>query len=69
MNNVRKRCFTTGIIFNLMGGYKSKTQSITANSSTEANSIAAYSAAKVAHYLCMLLKEVAYQQNKPTPIC
>ena len=52
-----------------MGGYKSKTQSITANSSTEANSIAAYSAAKVAHYLCMLLKEVAYQQNKPTPIC
>ena len=54
-----------------MGGaivYKSKTQSITAGSSTESEFIAAHSAAKIARYLRMLLKQLGYEQLNPTPI-
>ena len=54
-----------------MGGaivYKSKTQSLTADSSTEAEFIAAHAAAKIARYLRMLLKQLGYEQKDPTPI-
>ena len=55
----------------LWGGaiiYKSKTQALTAGSST-AEFIAAHSTGKVAHYLCFLLKDLGYEQSVPTPIC
>ena len=54
-----------------MGGaiiYKSKTQSLTADSSIEAEFIAAHSAGKVARYLQFLLKDLWYEQSEPTPI-
>jgi hypothetical protein len=44
--------------------YRSKTQSLTATSSTKAEFIAAVSSGKVAKYLCSILA-----QAKPTPIC
>ena len=58
-NESKKRRFTTGSIFIFCGGavvYKSKTQSLKAGSSTEAEFIAAYVAAKIAKYLQMVLK-------------
>ena len=54
-----------------MGGaiiYRSKTQSLTAGSSTEAEFIAAHAAGKVARYLRFLLKDLGYEQSAPTPI-
>lgn len=51
---LQKIQYTTGIIFNFMGGaivYKSKTQSIIDGSSNEAEFIADNSAAKLACYL------------------
>ena len=70
-NDLRKRRSTTGVVFTFMGGavvYKSKTQSLTASSSTEAEFIAAHAAAKIARYLRMLLKQLGYDQKDPTPI-
>ena len=70
-NDLRKRQSTTGVVFTFMGGavvYKSKTQSLTASSSTEAEFIAAHAAAKIARYLQMLLKQLGYEQKDPTPI-
>ena len=70
-NDLRKRRSTTGVVFTFMGGavvYKSKTQSLTASSSTEAEFIAAHAAAKIACYLQMLLKQLGYEQKDPTPI-
>ena len=61
----------TGLVFTFCGGavvYKSKTQSLTAGSSTEAEFSAAYTADKIAKYLRMILKQLGYEQNKPTPI-
>ena len=54
-----------------MGGaiiYKSKTQSLTADSSTKAEFIEAHSTGKVAHYLQFLLKDLGYEQSGPTPV-
>ena len=54
-----------------MGGpivYQSRTQSVTAGSSTEAEFFAAYSAGKVARYLRAILKELGFEQKDPTPI-
>ena len=70
-NELRKRRSTTGYVFTFCGGaivYKSKTQSLTAASSTEAKFIAAHSAAKAARYLRFLLFELGYEQSEPTPI-
>lgn len=70
-NDLCKGRSTTGIVFTFMGGaivYKSKKQSITAGSSTESEFIAAHSAAKIARYLQMLLKQLGYKQKEPTPI-
>ena len=41
---------------------------LTAGSSTEAEFIAAHTAAKIACYLCMVLKQLGYEQHGPTPI-
>jgi hypothetical protein len=70
-NDLRNRRSTTGYGFVLNGGaiaYRSKTQSVTATSSTEAEFIAAVSAAKTAKYLRAVLLELGYAQTAPTPI-
>ena len=70
-NDLRNWRSTCAIVFTFMGGaiiYKSKTQSLTAGSSMEAEFIAAHSAGKVAWYLWFLLKDLGYEQSGPTPI-
>ena len=70
-NDLRNCCSTTAVVFAFMRGviiYKSKTQSHTAGSLTEAEFIAAHSAGKVACYLQFLLKDLGYEQSEPTPI-
>ena len=70
-NDLRNRRSTTAIVFTFMGGtivYKSKTQSLTAGSSTKAEFIAAHAAGKVSCYLRFLLKDLGYKQSGPTPI-
>ena len=43
--------------------YKSRTQTVTAGSSSEAEFFAAYLAGKVARYLRAILKELGFQQK------
>ena len=53
-NDLRRRRSTTGIVFTFCGGavmWKSKTQSLTAGSSTEAEFFAAYEAGKICRFL------------------
>jgi hypothetical protein len=71
-NNLHERRSTTGYAFLLAGGvvaYRSKAQTITATSSTEAEFIAAVSSGKVAKYLCAVLSQLGFPQTGPTPIC
>jgi hypothetical protein len=71
-NDLRERRSTTGYAFLLAGGvvaYRSKTQSITATSSTEAEFLAAVSSGKVAKYLRSILAQLGFAQTTPTPIC
>ena len=59
------------MIFTFCGGaiiYKSKTQSLTAGSSTEAELFVAHLTAKIAKYLQMVLKQLGYEQHKLTTI-
>ena len=71
-NDPRKRRSTTGYdAFTYSGGaivYRSKAQSIVALSSTEAELIAAVTAAKTARYLRSILRELGFEQSDPTPI-
>ena len=70
-NELRQRRSTTGYGCCLAGGvvaYRSRTQSICAQSSTEAELIAANAAAKVTKYLRFVLHELGYTQQEPTPI-
>ena len=70
-NDLRNRRSTTGYAFLLSGGavsYRTKTQSITATSSTEAEFLAAVLAAKHAKFLRSILKELGFPQLDPTPI-
>ena len=70
-NNQRKRKSTTGFVFTYCGGaivYRSKTQFVTAISSTEAEFIAAVSCAKIALYLRSILYELGFACKEPTPI-
>ena len=70
-NDLRKRRSTTGYAFLLCGGavsYRTKTQSITATSSTEAEFLAAVLAAKHAKYLRAIMKELGFAQTEPTPL-
>ena len=70
-NDLIRRRSTTGYAFVLCGAavsYRTKTQSITATSSTEAEFLAAVLAAKRATYLRAILKELGFPQDGPTPI-
>jgi hypothetical protein len=70
-NDPKRRRSTTGYAFTYAGGaivYRSKAQSITAQSSTEAEFIAAVTAAKTAIYLRSVLNELGFPQDEPTPI-
>ena len=70
-NDLRTRRSTTGYAFILANGivsYRSKTQSITATSSTEAEFLAAVLSAKQAKYLRAILKELGFPQKCPTPL-
>ena len=70
-NDPTKRQSTTGYAFTYSGGaivYRSKAQSIVALSSTEAELIAAVTAAKTAWFLRSVLWELGFPQDGPTPI-
>ena len=70
-NDLRKRLSTTGVVFTFCGGaivWKSKTQSLTAGSSTEAEFFAAYEAGKICRFLRMIMKQLGYEQTSPTVI-
>ncbi len=70
-NDLRARRSTTGYVFMLSGGaisYRCTTQSVTATSSTEAEFLAAVTAAKQARYLRFILHELGFPQLSPTPI-
>ena len=70
-NDLRKRRSTTGYAFLFGGGvisYRSKTQPVTATSSTEAEFLAAVASAKHAKYLRAVLHELGYSQTGPTPL-
>jgi hypothetical protein len=70
-NNPTKRRSTTGFALTYSGGaivYKSKAQSITALSSTEAELIAAVTAAKTVRFIRSVLTELGLPQLSPTPI-
>ena len=70
-NDPRKRRSTTGFVFTYCFGaivYRSKTQSITALSPTEAKFLAAVSCAKIALYLRSILHELGFGDTEPTKI-
>ena len=70
-NDMSTRRSTTGYVFMMSGGavsYRCTTQSVTATSSTEAEFIAAVTAAKQARYLRFILKELGFTQTEATPI-
>ena len=62
---------TTGFAFTYCGGaivYRSKTQPLTAISSTEAEFLAAVSCAKIFLYLWLILYELGFEYKGPIPI-
>ena len=70
-NDLHNRRSTTGYACFLAGGaiaYKSKTQSLVATSSTEAEFIAAVTAAKTVKYLRMIMADLGFPQTEPTVI-
>ena len=70
-NDQRKRRSTTGFVLTYCGGaivYCSKTQSVTALSSTEAEFFAAVSCAKIVLYLRSILYELGFACKGATPI-
>ena len=71
-NNPTKRRSTTGCAATCGGGttlHQSKAQSITALSSTEAELIAAVTAAKNVKCMRSTLEELGHPMEGPTPIC
>jgi hypothetical protein len=70
-NDLRNRRSTTGYVFcfaNAAVAYRSKTQSITATSSTEAEFLAAISTAKTARYLRSVLRDLGFGRSSATLI-
>jgi hypothetical protein len=70
-NDLRNRRSTTGYALCLAGAaivYRSKTQTVTALSSTEAEFYAAVAAAKIVRYIRMVLADLGYKQHNPTVI-
>jgi hypothetical protein len=69
--DLKTRRSITGLVFCLAGGaiaYKSKLQATVATSSTEAEFVAAGTAAKLAKYLRSVLAEFGFHQSAPTPL-
>ena len=68
-----KRRSIAGCVFTFCGGAivacKSKTQTVTASSSTEAEFVAAFTAAKAMQCLWFVLQELGFVQDGPTEIC
>ena len=67
----RKRCSTTVFVVTYCGGvivYRSRTQSITDLSSTEAKFLATVLYAKIAFYLRSMLEELKFDCTKATKI-
>ena len=56
-------CYAGGVV-----AYKSKLQATCSTSSTEAEFIAAVTAAKAVKYLCMILEELGYLIETPTTL-
>ena len=70
-NDYKNRRSTTGFAFTYSRGavvYKSKAQSITALSWTEAELIAVVTAAKTVRFVRSVLAELGFPQEGPTPI-
>ena len=70
-NDLRQRRSTTGYAITMAGGsiaYRSKTQSVTALSSTEAEFFAAVSASKDILYLRSVLSDLHFPLSNPTPL-
>ena len=70
-SDLGKRRSITGFVFTHAGGavsHKSKTQTSTAGSSTEAEFIAAHDAGKTARRLRFALQELGFPQEGPTEI-
>ena len=70
-NDLKTRRSTTGYTIQLCGAaiaYRTKTQSVTATSSTEAEFIAAVTTAKTVKYLRSVLYELGFKQSQPTVI-
>ena len=70
-NDPTKRISTTGFAFIFYGGavvYRSKTKSINALISTEADLIAAVNPSKTARLLRSMLRELGFPQESPNPI-
>jgi hypothetical protein len=69
--DLHTRRSVSGMVFTLAGGaiaYKSKLQPTVSTSSTEAEFIAAVSAAKTAKYLRSVLADLGESQSGPTPL-
>jgi hypothetical protein len=70
-NDLVRRRSTSGYAICMCGGtisYRTKTQSITATSSTEAEFLAAVLAAKQVKFVRAILLELGFPQEGPTPI-
>jgi len=70
-NDLRNRRSQTGHAIALCGGvvaYRSKTQSVTATSSTEAEFVAAVSTAKTVRHPRAAMKDLGFPMDSPTPI-
>jgi hypothetical protein len=68
-NDLRNRRSTTGYSINMAGAsvaYRSKTQTVTATSSTEAEFIAAVLCAKAVRYLRAVVRELGFPMPGPT---
>ena len=71
-NDLAKKRSTTGCVFTHLGGAtvcRSETQLLTALGSAETEFIAAVTAAKTAKCIRLILAELGFEQNGPTPAC
>ena len=69
--DLTKRRSTTFIVLTYCGGtiiYQSKSQTLTAGRSTEAEFIAAVTAVKLTRYLQCVLKQLGEEQTEPTDV-
>ena len=70
-NDLHRRSLITGLFFTFCGGavfWRSKTQSLTAGSSTEADLFVAYEVGNVCEFLHMVIKQLGHKQPTTTSI-